>query len=84
MSGATDCQLETAIKQAPKRKTLHFFGLTGSHFKSRCWGGTSVISVLLARFGAIPGRLDSARGLAPEVRSRGVNTSYKVVQTRVS
>src|SRR6202521_3333004 len=38
MSGATDCQLETAAKQAPKRKTLHFCGLTGSHFKSRRWG----------------------------------------------
>ena len=65
MSGATDCQLETAVKQAPKRKTLHFYGLTGSHFKSRRWGGTSVISVLLARFGVIPSRLDSAPKFGP-------------------
>ena len=84
MSGAIDCQLETAVKQAPKRKTLHFCGLTLSHFKSRRWGGPSVISVLLARFGAIPAGSTPLRSLAPEVRSRGVNTSYKVVQTRVS
>lgn len=84
MSGATECQLETAVKQAPKRKTLHFCGLTWSHFKSRRWDGTSVISVLLARFGVIPGRSTRLRSLAPEVRSWGVNTSYKVVQTRVS
>jgi hypothetical protein len=44
---------------------LHFCGLTCSHFKFRRWGGTSVISVLLARFGAIPGRLDSAPKFGP-------------------
>jgi len=37
MSGATDCQLETAPKQAPKRKTLHFCGLTDSHYKTPGW-----------------------------------------------
>ena len=65
MSGATDCQLETAVKQAPKRKTLHFCGLTSSHSKSRGWDGTSVISVVLARFGVISSRLDAAPKFGP-------------------
>jgi hypothetical protein len=65
MSGATDCQLETALKPAPKRKTLHFCGLTSSHFKFRVWDGTSVISLLVARFGLIPSRLNSAQKFGP-------------------
>jgi len=33
MPGLPDCQLETAPKQALKRKTLHFYGMTSSHYR---------------------------------------------------
>jgi hypothetical protein len=65
MSGATDCQLETALMQAPKRKTLHFLDLTGSHWGFRGWDATSVISVLVARFAVIPARPDSRPKFGP-------------------
>ena len=65
MSGATDCQLETGLKPAPKRKTLHFCGLTSSHVKFGAWDGTLVISVLLARFGVVPSRLDASAKFGP-------------------
>jgi hypothetical protein len=69
MSGATDCQLETRLKPAPKRKTLHFCGLTRSHVKFRAWDGTSVIAVLVASLGWFQAGPTPLRSLAPKVLS---------------